>query len=306
MYEIANYDDLYKPTDTKGVELVNATYVKLPVKPKGDGLQSLLSYKNGLKIFGIWCLLLEYTTSKSKGSRGRLLNHKDEPATVGEIAKSISLSKNKGLVEYALKVLVELGWLKTTESVRSDCEGDAELVPPKSSVIKSNREKSRGFAPPSLLDIQSFVKEKGYRFVNAESFFNFYESKGWMVGKNKMRDWHKAVAGWEAREKEKHPALSTKPAIVLRSAVCVVDHEHAVDYDLNEHGEPIFLCRKCIRAIGKVHWGKMSLSEIEKAVEAGNRRPPPQGKDKELVQQDKKQVAIAKLTKGLGNKLEGR
>ena len=51
LYQIANYDDLYKPTDTKGVELVNATYVKLPVKPKGDGLQSLLSYKNGLKVF---------------------------------------------------------------------------------------------------------------------------------------------------------------------------------------------------------------------------------------------------------------
>ena len=33
--------------------------------------------------------------------------------------------------------------------------------------------------------------------VNADRFYDFYESKNWYVGKNKMRDWHAAVRTWE-------------------------------------------------------------------------------------------------------------
>lgn len=57
------------------------------------------------------------------------------------------------------------------------------------------------FSPPSLLEVQNYIIEKKYG-VNAHSFWNFYESKNWMVGKNKMKDYKKAIAGWESREKE--------------------------------------------------------------------------------------------------------
>ncbi|GIZ08347.1 DUF6291 domain-containing protein [Flavobacterium sp. UMI-01] len=67
-------------------------------------------------------------------------------------------------------------------------------------VINKERENKR-FSPPSLLEVQTFIVEKKYG-VNATSFWNFYESKNWMVGKNKMKDWKKAVGGWESREKD--------------------------------------------------------------------------------------------------------
>lgn len=38
--------------------------------------------------------------------------------------------------------------------------------------------------------------------VSAEQFISFYESKGWMVGKEKMKSWKAAVRTWEFREKE--------------------------------------------------------------------------------------------------------
>ena len=39
--------------------------------------------------------------------------------------------------------------------------------------------------------------------IDAQSFFDFYEARGWMVGKNHMKDWKAAVRTWENRQKER-------------------------------------------------------------------------------------------------------
>lgn len=59
------------------------------------------------------------------------------------------------------------------------------------------------FVAPTIREIGDYIKEKGYKYVNAEVFFCHYASKGWLVGKTPMKDWHQALAGWEAREKAK-------------------------------------------------------------------------------------------------------
>lgn len=63
------------------------------------------------------------------------------------------------------------------------------------------RDKSnRGFKPPSLEEVQAYCKERN-NHVDAERFIDFYESKGWMVGKNKMKNWKACVRTWEQRDK---------------------------------------------------------------------------------------------------------
>lgn len=79
-------------------------------------------------------------------------------------------------------------------------------------IKENNREGKRRkppFHPPSLEDVKSYVQEKGYS-VDAEQFVNFYESKGWMVGKNKMSNWHAAIATWQKREKERYGNFQQK------------------------------------------------------------------------------------------------
>lgn len=56
------------------------------------------------------------------------------------------------------------------------------------------------FKKPEIEEIEAYVKEKNYS-VNAEIFYNFYESKGWYIGKNKMKNWKSAVATWENKIK---------------------------------------------------------------------------------------------------------
>ena len=56
--------------------------------------------------------------------------------------------------------------------------------------------KTYGFVPPTVDDVKQYCRERK-NIVDAEQFVNFYSSKGWMVGKNKMRDWKAAVRTWE-------------------------------------------------------------------------------------------------------------
>lgn len=60
---------------------------------------------------------------------------------------------------------------------------------------KSNNTASR-FTPPTLAEVKAYCKERGNN-VDPERFIDFYESKGWMIGKNKMKDWKAAVRTWE-------------------------------------------------------------------------------------------------------------
>ena len=55
------------------------------------------------------------------------------------------------------------------------------------------------FQKPSLEDVRAYCVSRA-NSVDPERFVNFYESNGWRVGKNPMRDWRAAVRTWEKRE----------------------------------------------------------------------------------------------------------
>lgn len=60
--------------------------------------------------------------------------------------------------------------------------------------------KRKNFTPPTIDEIAEYCRERKNN-VSPEKFFDFYESKGWMVGKNKMKDWKAAVRTWEKHDK---------------------------------------------------------------------------------------------------------
>lgn len=63
---------------------------------------------------------------------------------------------------------------------------------------EDTKKSAQSFSPPSLSEVQAYIKEKGYA-IDAEAFIAFYESKGWYVGKNKMKNWRMAVVTWSKR-----------------------------------------------------------------------------------------------------------
>jgi len=61
--------------------------------------------------------------------------------------------------------------------------------------------KSRGFSIPTTLRIKDYCLTNNY-VIDADRFHDFYHSKGWMVGKTKMKDWQAAVRNWHRRQEE--------------------------------------------------------------------------------------------------------
>ena len=74
----------------------------------------------------------------------------------------------------------------------------------KNSIDKNSIEYNKIFTPPTLEEVEEYCNERN-NGVDAQRFINFYESKGWMVGKNKMKDWKASVRTWEQKDKQDLP-----------------------------------------------------------------------------------------------------
>jgi hypothetical protein len=64
------------------------------------------------------------------------------------------------------------------------------------------KEKEKEFTPPTIDEVKNYISEKGYS-IDAEHFVAYYESNGWKVGKNKMKDWKAAIITWSKNDKQR-------------------------------------------------------------------------------------------------------
>ncbi len=63
------------------------------------------------------------------------------------------------------------------------------------------------FVIPTIEEIKLYLKENNINSVDGDKFFNFYQAKGWMVGKNKMKDWKAAIRTWIKKDEPQKPIL---------------------------------------------------------------------------------------------------
>lgn len=78
----------------------------------------------------------------------------------------------------------------------------------KDSIGKNSIDKKR-FVKPTVDEVRAYCRERNNN-VDPETFIDFYESKGWKVGKDSMKDWKACVRTWEKRDKEEHKAKPNK------------------------------------------------------------------------------------------------
>ena len=67
-------------------------------------------------------------------------------------------------------------------------------------IVISSKKTEKKFVKPTIDEIQAHILEKGYTF-DAEAFYAFYESNGWKVGKNPMKNWKMACTTWAKNRK---------------------------------------------------------------------------------------------------------
>jgi hypothetical protein len=61
---------------------------------------------------------------------------------------------------------------------------------------KNDKKEKNIFIKPSLQEVLEYCTERNNK-IDANQFINFYDSKGWMVGRNKMKDWKASIRTWE-------------------------------------------------------------------------------------------------------------
>ncbi len=98
------------------------------------------------------------------------------------------------------------------QSVPSKIPDSSQAIPKLFPTIEEKKEgnikedtnvSKKKFVPPSVDEVRAYCAERN-NGIDPQSFIDFYESKGWMVGKNHMRDWKAAVRTWE-RNRTKPP-----------------------------------------------------------------------------------------------------
>lgn len=89
----------------------------------------------------------------------------------------------------------------------------SDMVQNNIDVLTEHTERKR-FTPPSKQEVYDYMitlVEQKIAHTESDKFINYYESNGWMVGKNKMKSWKSAVAGWIGRLKP--PTTSTQSTV---------------------------------------------------------------------------------------------
>ena len=77
-----------------------------------------------------------------------------------------------------------------------------------SNILKESEKKYR-FIKPSIEEIRSYCEERN-NGIDAETFYNFYQSKGWKVGQTTMKDWKACVITWERSRKQSARAFNSQ------------------------------------------------------------------------------------------------
>lgn len=87
---------------------------------------------------------------------------------------------------------------KSDTEIDKEIELEKEIEIDKEKKIKKEKStvKAKAFTIPTISEIKEYCKERKNN-VDAEKFFDYYESKGWLVGKTKMKNWQAAIRNWE-------------------------------------------------------------------------------------------------------------
>jgi len=64
-------------------------------------------------------------------------------------------------------------------------------------VYQEKKKPVKRFVPPTLQEVIDYCNQT-QAGIDPSSFWSFYESKGWMIGKNKMKSWPHAIGTWKA------------------------------------------------------------------------------------------------------------
>lgn len=173
-----------------------------PVRAWNEQLESLLGFRSPKQL---------NQTRKHAVDSGWLVYHRENDRSIGGYlamipdrfndlscgsASSESFPNSEREAESINETLSENG--KGNGKGSGKGSGKPSIPNPIPSPIKRTAER---FTPPTVDDVREYAKTKGLP-IDAERFVDFYQAKGWVVGKNGMKDWQAAVRNWARSQRD--------------------------------------------------------------------------------------------------------
>jgi len=117
--------------------------------------------------------------------------------------------------------------ISLTSSCSSRAQLDIHLVNTNNNkeikINNNNKEKKENkFVKPTIEEIRLYCIERKNK-IDAEQFYHYYESKGWLIGKNHMKNWKSAIITWEQNAK-KYATKPIKPTTTFNNLPLVGDN----------------------------------------------------------------------------------
>lgn len=145
----------------------------------------------------------ESSSKEALRKRKQRLNNKQDDETdtewdtsVTQVGQEVGQTWDKGVTQSGTQVGQEWDTSGTTcgQNVTQSIEYRDKSIDKKENI------KEKRFYPPTLEEVTTYCNERNNR-VDPNRFIDYYTSKGWMIGKNKMKDWKACVRTWESKDK---------------------------------------------------------------------------------------------------------
>lgn len=177
---------------------------RLNLNEKGQLFEAILDYaESGIEpeldgALGIAWDFIQPRLDQDTERYGNKVLQKQYAAFVRELKKrgSVVISfdewKNMTAVERDQLISGDIGRYPTSTSTSTSNSRE---------VYASSPPRASRFTPPSVEEVRVYCAERK-NSVDPERFVDFYASKGWLVGKSKMKDWRAAVRSWERSDSQ--------------------------------------------------------------------------------------------------------
>lgn len=143
----------------------------------------------------------EYLAKRLGSSKSRIIKVLNEMVAKGLIIKKTSGRFNFYVTNYNYVCNTEEPTVSVQHPTRCQIDTESSVVPTPNNINNNINDtiSVKHFVKPNVEEIESYCKERN-NSVDAQQFFDYYESKGWKVGKSPMKDWKASVRTWEKND----------------------------------------------------------------------------------------------------------
>lgn len=229
---IALYIFYYKTAKWQKTDTVKANdqYVKKSLKwgiskiqktkqtLKEHGLIDIVQRRKDGKIEG-WFIKVSYLVSERKADEIKIKVQESNNTQNEHVENSTCGNEETNALKENIKCLK-----KEIEMLKNNNIGGNNNTPKKdnnadynNAVNNTTQEKKKRFVIPTVEEVQAYCTERGNN-IDAQHFVDYYSARGWMLGKNHIKDWKACVRTWERNDSFK-PQKQVQPENVTTDKI---------------------------------------------------------------------------------------